>query len=567
VFQLTPEVIEVNGRKRVKITLRQGDHVVDADVIDPLNANNRRKVAQRLAERSGDRHATERIEQALLQCVDLLVDDPKPKEDDQKFTGPMTLVRSEQFITRHVRGMSVPEVVIRNGMPEARWRLYLAWDDGKRTSQVLTTRVEHSVAPGPTEAEKKGDSHHFPGTLWIYPLPPDPTIPLSVHWTEASREKWLKGYDPNPVELFDRLCAAFEDYLDLPCDAETNVSPLAQLLALWTMLTYVYTAWDAVPYLYIGGPAGSGKTRVFELLSRLVYRGFSSSNLSAPALFRTLHDRGGTLLLDEAERLSENSTEVGELRSILLAGYKRGGKATRLESAGESFQMSEFAVYTPKAIACINALTGPLATRCIPVQMFRAPPDSPKPRRRIDENPQRWSDLRDDLHCLALGELGRHAPLLSVTPDACPLGGRQYELWQPILSIADWLDSLSSRQMTKRLADLARQLVIENQEEFVSETDLILLRVLTEQLLRDREPSCDDILQKAKMVHEPSFRHMTPRSVAVILKRFGLTTVRESKRRFFRDPELEQLKRIERHYSIELYTSGQEPTLLVGRRY
>src|SRR4051812_6095213 len=116
------------------------------------------------------------------------------------------------------------------------------------------------------------------------------------------------------------------------------------------MLTYVYVAWDAVPYLYVGGPAGSGKTRVFELLSRLCFRPLVSSNLSAPALFRTLHDRGGTLLLDEAERLNEGAPDVAELRSILLAGYKRGGKASRLESSGDSFAMNEFAVFRPQGV-------------------------------------------------------------------------------------------------------------------------------------------------------------------------------------------------------------------------
>jgi hypothetical protein len=45
------------------------------------------------------------------------------------------------------------------------------------------------------------------------------------------------------------------------------------------MLTYVYAAWDAVPYLFVTGPAGSGKTRVFELLGRLVNRPMMSSNM------------------------------------------------------------------------------------------------------------------------------------------------------------------------------------------------------------------------------------------------------------------------------------------------
>ena len=69
------------------------------------------------------------------------------------------------------------------------------------------------------------------------------------------------------------------------------------------MLTYCYPAWDAVPYLFVGGPLGSGKSRLFEVLGRLVFRPLSSSNMTGAALFRTLHSQGGCLLLDEAERL------------------------------------------------------------------------------------------------------------------------------------------------------------------------------------------------------------------------------------------------------------------------
>jgi hypothetical protein len=39
--------------------------------------------------------------------------------------------------------------------------------------------------------------------------------------------------------------------------------------------------------------------------------------MTAPTLFRTLHDTGGTLLLDEAERLRDRTPDAGELRSIL----------------------------------------------------------------------------------------------------------------------------------------------------------------------------------------------------------------------------------------------------------
>lgn len=52
--------------------------------------------------------------------------------------------------------------------------------------------------------------------------------------------------------------------------------------------------------------------------------------------------------------------------------------------------MQEFDVFGPKAIACINGVDGPLATRCVGVQMIRSAPDSPRPRRRVDRNPS-WA--------------------------------------------------------------------------------------------------------------------------------------------------------------------------------
>ena len=293
--------------------------------------------------------------------------------------------------------------------------------------------------------------------------------------------------------------------------------------------------------------SASGKTRVFELLSRLVFRGFSSSNLSAPALFRTLHEKGGTLLLDEAERLMDSSLEVAQLRSILLAGYKRGGRASRLETAGENYQMSEFQVFGPKAIACISSLPGPLASRCIPVQMFRSSPDSPKPRRRIDEDPERWQKLRDDLYELTLSKMGAMAQTLCQLDDTCPLGGRHYELWQPILALAEWIDVDDELHLYKRLREYAVKSVEAKQEEHIPEVDLSLLRSLTEQVVKKVEPTSGDVLKRAQFGEKEVLQGHTARKVREILGRYGLITVRTTGgRRIFRNA-LPQLQRIERN--------------------
>ena len=157
------------------------------------------------------------------------------------------------------------------------------------------------------------------------------------------------------------------------------------------MLTYCYQAWPAVPYLFIGGPLGSGKSRVFDVLARLVFRPLGSSNMTAAALFRTLHAQGGTLLLDEAERLKQTqSPEVQELLSMLLAGYKTRRAGDPAGSRGRHVQDGGVSTCTaPRRWLASRDCPRPWQAGAIGMTMFRAAPGVEKPRRRIDARPGR----------------------------------------------------------------------------------------------------------------------------------------------------------------------------------
>jgi len=445
------------------------------------------------------------------------------------------IVRPERFITPEVSALAIPTINESDGRPVGRWLHYLRWEDGRRERHVMRTSIDLPAR----------------SRLWIHPQPSDPTASMTPDWSRDARREWLHGKDaPEPAELFKRLCARIAHFVDLP---QQHAAGITATLALWTILTYCFSVWDAVPYLFVGGPLGSGKSRVFEILSRLVFRPLSSSNLTAAALFRTLHNQGGTLLFDEAERLKQtNDPATGEINSMLLAGYKRGGQATRLEPIGDTFRTVSFDVYGPKALACIAGLPAALSSRCIPLMMFRAPPGSDKPRRRIDADPVGWQLIRDGLHELAL-ENGAMWLDLPTRTGVCPaMSGRDFELWQPLLALASWIEAAEASGLLGLLQSHALATIDENQDDQTPDTDETLLRILADEIRFGKPPTPGDVLAKAKNGESDSFKNWSAKAVSAHLKRYGLTTNKSHGRKVYGKVTVDDLRRIQTTYAVDL---------------
>jgi hypothetical protein len=444
------------------------------------------------------------------------------------------IVRPERFITPEVSGLAVPSMTTMGDKVQGQWLLHLQWPDGNRERRLMTPAIE--LPDG--------------RRLFIHPEPSQPTPKTKPGWSAAARTRWMEGESvPDPAELFKMMATMFSRFIDLPAAHASGVTATA---ICWAMLTYCYQTWDAVPYLFVGGPLGSGKSRLFEVLSRLVFRPLSSSNMTGPALFRTLHAQGGCLLLDEAERLKNTQDPAtSEILSMLLAGYKKGGTATRLDSVGDTFKMVSFDVFGPKALACIAGLPPALASRAIPVTMFRSPPGSVKPRQRIDADPESWQRLRDALHALAL----EHGPTwleLPLRTDVCPMmSGRDFELWQPLLAIAWWIEQHGARGLLKMLQEHALATIDAGRDDATPDADETLLRILTEEIRIGMAPTPGDILAKAQAADAAAFKTWKARGVSEHLKRYGATTSKTCGRKIYR-VTLDSLRAIQESYGIDL---------------
>lgn len=526
------DIPHVNGSAKGRVSAHDGNTLLHEDRIDLSSATSRKRFATAVAGKVNSPESVADIESLLLTKLAELRGAQQSARDGFDVS---RIVRPDLFITPQVMGLSVPQPMLIDGRPAAKWSLYLLREDGSREARELPDAL------GLPDGTK----------LWFHPPPCDPTPNTLAGWSPPSRRRWLEGADtPDPVAVFERLCATIDYFIDFP---EEHARGMTTTLALWIMLGYVYLPWDAVPYLYVGGPQNSGKSRTFDVLARVVRRPLLSSNTTGPCLFRTLHDQGGTVLFDEAERLKDTAPEAGELRSILLAGNKRGGRATRLEKVGDGFKPVEYECYGPKALACINGLPPPLASRCIPFIMFRAAADSEKPKRRVDADPQLWVDLRDDLHALALGPMGRAAIDLSRRSDVCDLSNRNYELWQPITAIAAWLEALGASGTLATVQAHAAYIAESSVEDATPDTDETVLRILADEVAAGRMPTSGEVLARAKQKEPETFQRWIARTVSNALGRYGLRSKKHGHDgRRYRDVSLGDLRKIELTYHLDL---------------
>ena len=520
------------------LTAKQGDNVVHHDRIDIARDRQRTAFLNKLKKRCPGLDADE-IEQLMLSKAYRATQASQDPSEPTTELDVSRIVRPHLFHVPEVSGLLVPVAKAHGNRIAGAWLLCLQWADGRRESVDLGDYLD------------AGNGQR----IWFGHRPAAPLATTASRWSLQGRSQWLDGYTPKLDALFKRIFDQFLEYLEFPSE---DMVGIISTLPLWTMLTYAYPVWPAVPYLSVGGPLGSGKSRLFEVLGPLVYRPIHSSNTTAPSLFRTLHTQGGTVLLDEAERLNDRTPDAGEIRSILLAGYKRGGQATRLERIGDDFKPVSFEVYGPKAVAAISSMPAALLSRCIRIMMFRAGKGSVVPRRRIRPGAPVWRELRDDLHCMALSYGARLVAMGDRQPDCVELNGRDLELWLPILGIAKLVENAGMDGLVETIERYALKSVASAQEHIVPEVDEILLRLLR-QMVMDRQwgVTAGDVLQAAKEEEPALFARYTSRGVGAVFNRYDIRSRPSGGKRYFR-PDERQWKAIEQSYGIDFELQEQD---------
>jgi hypothetical protein len=141
---------------------------------------------------------------------------------------------------------------------------------------------------------------------------------------------------------------------DLKTFIDRYVSLTPEFLDIAThdlLLSWVYDAFNEVPYLRLSGEFGSGKTRALLVLGSLAHKGFFASGASTVSpIFHVSHEFGGTLVLDEADLRFSDAT--ADLVKILNNGTMKGLPVLRtMTNRYRELNPQAFRVFGPKIVA------------------------------------------------------------------------------------------------------------------------------------------------------------------------------------------------------------------------
>lgn len=315
----------------------------------------------------------------------------------------------------------------------------------------------------------------------------------------------------DPAKLLTDIAATIRRFI--VCAEETAIA-----VALWVAMTWFIDVVQVAPLAVITAPEKRcGKSQLLFLLSRLVYRPLTASNISPAALFRSIDAWKPTILVDEADSFMK---ENEELRGLLNCGHTRES-AYIVRVVGDDHTPTKFNVWGAKAIAGIGYLADTLMDRAIVLELRRKLPHENVERLRHAE-PDLFEVLAAKLARFAEDHRGRVRCARPSLPDK--LNDRAQDNWEPLLAIADVAGGEWPKMACKaalhisggdQSQSIGTELLADIQEIFTSKP---ISRISTRDLIKALCQEDD----KAWATFNRG-NPISPRQVAKRLKDFGIT--------------------------------------------
>lgn len=321
--------------------------------------------------------------------------------------------------------------------------------------------------------------------------------------------------------LLDTVRDTIQRYVILPSEDALIA------VVLWVAATHAVDRFDHATRLAIHSPLKRcGKSRLIEVIAPLSHDAMQTTNVSVPALFRTIESAGEyppTLFLDEADQIF-GSTRKDEQNADLVAalnnGFRRGSPTYRC--VGPKHTVQKFSTFAFAAVAGIGRLPGTIEDRAINITM----------RRRLPGEEVAKFRLRTDLpHVVELGEAiaswASSAELADepYVPDA--LEDRAADAWEPLLAIAEAAGGGWPERARSAALHLSRETADDAAEQSV---DVRLLADVRSILGGATFISTANALARLNAIEDAPWAEQTlsARRLATVLGKFGVKPRRNS---------------------------------------
>ena len=252
---------------------------------------------------------------------------------------------------------------------------------------------------------------------------------------------------PEPYENEEALVLAIRNYIHKYLDLSPNDE---KLTAYYVLFSWIFDAFNEVPYLRAIGDFGSGKSRFLLVIGSLCYKAFFASGASTPSpLFHTINTFRGTMVMDEADFFYSDLT--AQIVKILNAGTTSSMPIFRSEVSDKGeVNPRAFHVFGPKIIAARQRYKDiALESRFLTITM-----DRHRLRRDIPITlPESFRDeslaLRNQLLAFRFKNLGSVRPREDLVDRS--IEPRLNQMFVPLLSI------IEDPKLRAELRGLARQ--------------------------------------------------------------------------------------------------------------
>src|SRR5437016_9831685 len=295
-------------------------------------------------------------------------------------------------------------------------------------------------------------------------------LPYSPRNNLLANEVVLFPLEPVEYDSESKLMEAVRAFIHRYVD----ISPLfEQIASYYVLFTWVYDAFNELPYLRLRGDTGSGKTRFLLTVGSHCYKPvFASGASTVSPLFRILDSMRGTLIVDEGDfRFSD---EKAELVKILNNGNARGFPVLRSESVrGREFSPRAYTVFGPKLVSTRGYFQDrALESRCLTEEMGGRRLREDIPINLTDAHQLEARALRNKLLMFRLRNFGKHDadPTLvdrSIEP-------RLAQVFVPLLSV------IEDRSAREALREVARQYHRELVADRGMDTEAQVLEIIRE---------------------------------------------------------------------------------------